>query len=81
MHTVKETIELYASLNGMEAELGMSFYRCHRGYLVNMAYVSEYCHDSILLSNGETIYLAKEKYQEFVKEYMRYLKSGGVSHG
>lgn len=81
IHTVRETIELYASLNGMEAELGISFYRCHRGYLVNMAYVSEYCHDSILLSNGETIYLAKEKYQEFVKEYMRYLKSGGVSHG
>lgn len=81
VHTVRETIEIYASLNGLEAELGAGFYRCHRGYLVNMAYVSEYYHDSILLSNGEAIYLAKEKYPEFVKAYMRYLKSGGVSHG
>ena len=81
VHTVRETVEIYASLNGLETELGTSFYRCHRGYLVNMAYVSEYCHDSILLSNGETIYLAKEKYGEFVKEYMRYLKGGGTSYG
>lgn len=81
LHTVKEKIEIYASLNGLEAKLGTGFYRCHRGYLVNMAYVSEYYHDSILLTNGEMIYLAKEKYQEFVKEYMHYLKNGGVSYG
>lgn len=81
VHTGKDVVEMYASLNGLEAELGTGFYRCHRGYLVNMAYVSEYSHDRILLTDGETIYLAKEKYQEFVKEYMRYLKGGGVSYG
>lgn len=81
IHTGKETVAMYASLNGLEAELGAGFYRCHRGYLVNLAYVSEYHHDSILLTNGETIYLAKEKYQEFVKEYMRYLKGGGTALG
>ena len=81
VHTGKDAVEMYASLNGLEAELGAGFYRCHRGYLVNMAYVLEYYHDRILLTNGETIYLAKEKYSEFVKEYMRYLKGGGVSYG
>ena len=81
IHTDRETIELYASLSGLETELGAGFYRCHRGYLVNLAYVSEYQHDSILLSDGEMIYLAKEKYQEFVKAYMRYLRGGGISHG
>jgi len=81
VHTVKEAFEMYASLNGLEPELGEGFYRCHRGYLVNLAYVSEYHHDSIFLTNGEAIYLAKEKYPEFVKEYMRYLKSGGICYG
>lgn len=81
MHTGKGTIELYASLHSLEAELGTGFYRSHRGYLVNMAHVSEYRHDSILLKNGETVYLAKEKYQEFVKAYMRYLRGGGNSYG
>lgn len=81
IHTGRETITMYASLNSLQAELGEGFYRSHRGYLLNMAYVSEYYHDSILLTNGEAIYLARDKYQEFVKEYMRYLKSGGIIHG
>ena len=61
----------------LEEQLENTFYRCHRGYLVNMAYVAEYTSDSIGLSNGETIFLAKEKYSEFVKTYMRYLRDGG----
>lgn len=81
IHTVRETVTMYASLSSLQAELGEGFYRSHRGYLLNMAYVSEYYHDSILLTSGETVYLAKEKYQEFVKEYMRYLKGGGIIHG
>lgn len=81
IHTDREPIAMYASLGGLKAELGAGFYRCHRGYLVNLGYVSEYHHDAILLTNGETIYMAKEKYQEFVREYMRYLKNGGVMHG
>lgn len=81
VHTIKETYEMYASLSGLESELGGGFYRCHRGFLVNLAYVTEYYHDSILLTNGETIFLAKEKYPEFVKEYMRYLKNGGILYG
>ena len=75
IHTLKEILEIYASMNGLEKQLGKGFYRCHRGYLVNMAYITEYNNDSILLKNGETIYLAKEKYHEFVKEYMRYLRN------
>lgn len=81
IHTDREVMELYASLNSLEADLGFGFYRSHRGYLVNMAHVSEYNHDSILLENGERVYLAKEKYQEFVKEYMRYLRGGGIFYG
>lgn len=81
VHAGRETYEMYASLNSLEEELGEGFYRCHRGYLVNLGYISEYHHDSILLINGETIYLAKEKYPEFVREYMRYLKNGGMMYG
>ncbi len=41
-----------------------------------MAYVSEYDSESIALNNREYVYLAKEKYGEFVKAYMRYLRNG-----
>lgn len=81
IHTKGETIEAYASMNELEAQLGESFYRCHRGYLVNMVYVAEYGSESVTLHNGEYVYLAKEKYGEFVKTYMRYLRNGVGADG
>ena len=81
IHTTGETIEAYASMNEMEGQLGCGFFRCHRGYLVNMAYVAEYDSGSITLNSGEYVYLAKEKYGEFVKAYMRYLRNGVGADG
>ena len=75
IHTTRETIEAYASMNELEKLLGGSFFRCHRGYLVNLAYVAEYNDESITLNNGECVYLAKKRYGEFVKIYMRYLRN------
>lgn len=78
IHTIKEAIEIYAAMSKIEGQLNDNFYRSHRGYLVNMAYIAEYSTDSIRLSNGESIYLAKERYNDFVKKYMRYLRNGGT---
>ena len=74
IHTTSESIELYASMKELEEQLDHSFFRCHRGYLVNMFYIKEYDRSRISLKNGETIYMAKEKYPAFVEAYMRYLQ-------
>lgn len=79
IHTTKEVIKIYAAMHELERELGESFYRCHRGYLVNMAHIAEYDSSSIRLDNGELVYLAKERYADFVKTYMRYLRNGGTT--
>ena len=81
IHTArdKESIEIYASMEDLEGQLGEGFYRCHRAYIVNMAYITEYGGDSILLTNGDKVYLAKRKYGDFVKAYMWHLQNGGVS--
>ena len=81
IHTArdKESIEIYASMEDLEGQLGEGFYRCHRAYIVNMAHITEYGSDSILLTNGDKVYLAKKKYGEFVKAYMWHLQNGGVS--
>ena len=81
IHTLGETIEVYASISRLEEQLGNSFYRCHRGYLVNLAHITEYRTDRIRLSNGDDVYLAKERYLSFVKTYMRYLQDGGMTYG
>lgn len=81
IHTTdrEDVIEAYLTMEELGSELGDSFYRCHRGYLVNMAHIVRYDNDSILLSGGETVYLTKKKHSEFVRSYMWYLQSGGVS--
>ncbi len=79
IHTLKETLEIYAVLGELESQLTEGFCRCHRGYLVNMAYISMYDHESITLNNGERIYMSKKKHKEFVKAYMWYLQNGGIS--
>ena len=77
IHTKTDIVDVYAGIGELEKQLKENFYRCHRGYLVNLAFITEYSNDSITLNNGESIILAKEKYGEFVKIYMRYLKNGG----
>ena len=79
IHTTQEVIETYAALGELETQLGGSFYRCHRGYLVNMAHIKEYKSDCITLTCGNTVYLTKKKYGEFVNAYMWYLQNGGAS--
>ncbi len=74
IHTLQEEITVYATMKGMEEQLGESFYRCHRGYLVNMAYIVEYGEGMLRLHTGETIYVAREKYPGFVKAYTKFLE-------
>ena len=81
IHTtdMEEIIETYATMDELEGQLGGGFYRCHRGYLVNMAHIVRYDNDSISLSNGGKVYLTRKKHNEFVKAYMWYLQNGGVA--
>lgn len=79
IHTLKENITIYATMKHMEEQLGKGFYRCHRGYLVNMDYVAGYGFGTIRLQNGEDIYLAREKYSDFVRVYTEYLKGKGIT--
>lgn len=74
-----KAIEIYAAMDELEGQLGEDFYRCHRAYIVNMDCITEYDSESITLTSGDRVYLAKKKYGEFVKAYMWHLQNGGVS--
>lgn len=80
VHTGDQVYEMYGTLNRVEAELGDGFYRTHRAFLVNMEWVRSYHADSIVLRNGERIYLARKKHGQFVKAYMWFLQQqhGGL---
>ncbi|MCI9445865.1 MAG: response regulator transcription factor [Lachnospiraceae bacterium] len=72
-----EIIEIYATMEELTRKLGEGFYRCHRGYLVNMAHIAGYGADSISLGSGEEVCLSKKRHSGFVKRYMQYLQKEG----
>ena len=74
LHLKEEQISYYAKMSELEAMLGDSFFRCHRGYLVNLSAVAGYDTGNIQLKNGETILMAKQKYSAFVTVYMEFLR-------
>lgn len=77
-HTTNGTLEVYGKMEELEKGLGNTFYRCHRCYLVNMEKISAYSADNIQIINGDSLLLARKKYSDFIKIYMRYVKNGGI---
>ena len=74
LHLRGEQIAYYSKMSELEGLLGRQFFRCHRGYLVNLGAVKSYDTGSIQIKNGETILMAKQKYGDFVTAYMEYLR-------
>jgi len=81
VNTIEGTIDYYGKMQDLETSLGNSFFRCHRCYIVNMEHITRYNAATIWLKNGSTIFLAQKKYNEFVKAYLNFAKSGGLIHG
>ena len=72
-HTNTGIIAYYARMKEVEEILGNGFFRCHRGYLVNFAAVKSFEVGTILLKNGESILMAKQKFNDFASAYETYL--------
>lgn len=77
LHTTDGEFEFYGRMSELEKELGEDFFRPHRAYLIQLRYVSKYDAASILLENGQTIIMAKQRYEEFVKKYFAYARKDG----
>lgn len=73
LYREKDSLEFYGKMEELERELGEGFFRCHRGFLVSLSKITGYDTGNIYLKNGESVYLAKRKYGEFVKKYMTFL--------
>ena len=78
MHTAAGVLESYGKMEELERMTGSSFYRCHRCYLVNMEKIASYSASAIQVVSGDTLILARKKYAEFVRRYMKYAKEGGI---
>lgn len=66
-------LEYYAKIGDLEEELQGRFYRIHRGYLVNLAYVEGYDKTEVMLANGDRLPLSK-KFDDFAAAYLRFIQ-------
>ena len=67
----RETVEFYGRISELENILGNDFFRVHRAYLINLAFVKSYDSRTVNV-HGEEITVARGKYQELIKAYLSY---------
>ncbi len=76
LHTKNGVFTYYERMELLEQKLKEGFFRSHRGFLVSLKEVAGYDRTSITLKCGDTVFLAKQKYSDFVEAYMDYLTRG-----
>ena len=76
LHLRDGKLTYYAKIRDLENELQGRFFRIHKGYLVNLSYLTGYTKTEVEMANGDRLLLSKYKYQDFVKAYLRFLKKG-----
>lgn len=58
----------YKNMKELEKELEpYGFFRCHTGFLVNMAFVKRVEKLDVELTSGEAVYVSKPKKKEFME--------------
>lgn len=76
IHQMDSDIEYYGKMSELENMVGENFFRPHRAYLVNLKYVEKYDASTIYLEKGIAL-MAKQKFPDFVKKYMKYNQRKG----
>jgi DNA-binding LytR/AlgR family response regulator len=73
VHLKDNTYDVYKKMEEFEKILGRSFFRIHRGYLVNMQHVKGYSRTEVYMDNGDFLLISKYKYPDFTKAYMDFI--------
>lgn len=55
IHERDRVVEVYARISDVEEQLPDQFVRCHKSFLVNLAFVSELCGRELILTDGERL--------------------------
>lgn len=77
-----EPLRCRTGIRQMEERLegaGLPFFRIHRSYLVNLAYVSRIARKEVVMDNGEALPVAKNRWEALNRAYMEYY-GGKLTH-
>ncbi|OZG61968.1 DNA-binding response regulator [Bifidobacterium lemurum] len=74
IHTERGVIESYLKLDELSARLPSRFVRCHKSYLVNLAYVWRFQSAQMELSNGVTVPVSQRRAAQAREAFLSYVR-------
>lgn len=78
VHGQEGIFAYYEQIGELENKLqGKGFFRCHKSYLINLKYVDMYNRQEVILENGESIVIAKRRYDKFCQEVLKVMRENG----
>ena len=78
VHGPEGIFTYYEQIGELEDKLrDKGFFRCHKSYLINLKYVDVYNRQEVILENGETIVIAKRRYEEFCQNVLKVMRENG----
>ena len=78
VHGPEGVFTYYEQIGELEEKLrDKGFFRCHKSYLVNLKYVDRYNRQEVFLENGETIVIAKRRYEDFCQKIFQAMRENG----
>lgn len=76
-----EVLRCRTGIRQMEERLegaGQPFFRIHRSYLVNLAYVNRIARKEVVMDNGEALPVAKNRWEALNRAYLEYYREKQV---
>ena len=61
IHSAGQVFETYAKLGDLQSLLPKSFIRCHKSFLINLAYVDEMTPEGVRMASGDAIPVSRDR--------------------
>ena len=75
VHTTQKAYIVDNKINEVEKQLEEKhFFRIHKSYLINMAYVKEHDQTTITMQNGDIVYISRLRLKAFKEDFRCYLR-------
>lgn len=78
VHGAEGVFTYYEQIGELENKLrDKGFFRCHKSYLINLKHVDLYNRQEAILENGESVVIAKRRYDEFAQAVLEVMRENG----
>ncbi|HAU85412.1 MAG TPA: hypothetical protein DCW90_07895 [Lachnospiraceae bacterium] len=75
VYTTQKTYLVDNKINEVDKQLSnRNFFRVHKSYLINLAYVQEHDQTTVTMLNGDVVYVSRLKLKAFKESFLAYLR-------